>query len=256
MTPMSEKSRVTGPPEEVRERPARLLVVDDEPAVLRLMEAILKRNEFQVRSCDSAGQALRLVQNEPFDCVITDALMPVMSGYDLVRAIRRQPDFSALPVLMLTRKRHPDDVKKAIEIGVSDYVLKPIDEVLLLNKLELCLSKGEGRRHIYEVPIQGTHSQAQLQLDAAITSLSESDVTIRLAVPLESSTAFKLAGRFFQDIGIAVPHLKLIRCVELESPTELADLRYEARLTFAGVPESDLRKLRTFIQKEVIRRRK
>src|SRR6185312_14457496 len=87
--------------------------------------------------------ALRLLSQKKFDLVITDAMMPKMTGLDLVRTIRRNPSFQHLPILMLTRKSDRSDVQKALEAGITDYVLKPIDEHLLLDKVTLSLKDDE-----------------------------------------------------------------------------------------------------------------
>jgi DNA-binding response OmpR family regulator len=121
----------------------RVLVVDDEPAVLEVLKVVLGRAQCQVTTAETAQAAREILEQEPtaFDCVITDAVMPDETGYDLVRALRAESRFARLPVLMLTRKRHRKDVKLAVEAGVTDYVLKPIDAALLLEKLKACLAK-------------------------------------------------------------------------------------------------------------------
>jgi DNA-binding response OmpR family regulator len=122
---------------------SRLLVVDDEPAVLEFLRALLSRSRYEVTTAESASEARRILDRETqaFDCVITDAIMPEVTGYAFVASLRTDPRYAQLPVLMLTRKRHRKDVKLAVEAGVTDYVLKPIDDALLLEKLKLCLSK-------------------------------------------------------------------------------------------------------------------
>jgi two-component system chemotaxis response regulator CheY len=236
---------------------AKLLVIDDEPAVLKLVKSMLNRARYEVSTCASGTEALRLIEDGAFDCIITDAVMPVMTGYDLVRAIRKHPQLSELPVLMLTRKRHRQDVKRAVEVGVSDYVLKPIDEHLLLDKVELCLRKGGGKRHIFELTMSGEAAKAQITMPCEVSVISESDICLRVPLQLTPEHAFDFRIPVFEQLGIAPPILKFVRCELMYDPLrERKDLRYEARFTFVGVPEADLRKIRAWLQKEEIRRRK
>jgi DNA-binding response OmpR family regulator len=117
--------------------------VDDEPAILQFLSTLLTRSHCEVTVAESAIEARKLLDKDPeaFDCVITDAIMPEITGYAFVASLRTDPRYMALPVLMLTRKRHRKDVKLAVEAGVTDYVLKPIDAALLLEKLKLCMVK-------------------------------------------------------------------------------------------------------------------
>ena len=236
---------------------ARLLVVDDEPAVLKLVKAMLTRAQYRVLTCGSGTEALKMLDEMDFDCVITDAVMPLMTGYDLVKAIRRHPSLASLPVLMLTRKRHRQDVKRAVEVGVSDYVLKPIDEHLLLDKVELCLTKGLGQRHIFELSVAGSQSQGSMSLAVEIISISETDIAIRVPLQLTPDYNFQFNLGIFAEIGINMPYLKFLKCDPASVDfADAKELGYEARFAFVGVPEADLKKIRNWLQKEMIRRRK
>lgn len=236
-------------------RTYKVLVIDDEGAVLKLVKAMLTRASYEVTTCPSAMDGLKLLDKEEFDCIVTDAIMPVMTGYDFVKTVRRHPTLAEMPVLMLTRKRHRQDVKKAVEAGVTDYVLKPIDEHLLLDKVEMCLKKGTGKRHIFEYAVNGVQSDAELGIDCKITSMSESDLTMRLPFPLESTVPFHLRSKIFEDIGIPLPLIKLNRCEKI-SDAGPQDLPYEVKFNFLGVPEPDLRKIRSWLQRQEIQRRK
>lgn len=234
----------------------RLLVVDDEPAVLKLVKTMLGRAQYDVTICGSAIEGLRLMDDNPFDCVITDAIMPVMTGYELVKAIRRHPVHAAVPVLMLTRKRHRQDVKKAVEVGVTDYVLKPIDEHLLLDKVELCLKKGTGTKHTFELSIAGEQSLAELKIDCRIITISETEMTMRLPFPVAELGTTTIASKLFDEIGIQMPYLSLVCCDRGPAIDDFRGFDYEARFAFVGVREADLMKIRAWLQKEAIRRRK
>lgn len=233
----------------------RLLVVDDEDSVLKMVKTLLSRARYDVITCETATDALKMVKLEHFDCIITDAVMPGVSGYDLVKTIRKgnSPD---IPILMLTRKRNRQDVKKAVEAGITDYVLKPIDEHLFLDKVEACIKKGGGKRHIVDCPVHGDLSKSQISLECRVTFISESYITLRLSTLLLPQSEFEMRSPLYQEIGINPPIIKLMDCKEIMGLTETRELPYEAKFSFIGVPEPDLRKIRNWINREEIRRRK
>ncbi|MCM2276445.1 MAG: response regulator [Oligoflexia bacterium] len=233
----------------------RILLIDDEPAVLKLAETILRRAGYSVRATSSGEEGLQalLAADPPFDCVVTDAMMPELSGYDVVRAIRANERFTRLPILMLTRKRQAEDVRAALAAGVTDYVVKPIDEHLLVDKVGLCLSKGEAKRHVFEFPVLGKSADALIALEARVTMLSESDLTVRAGAELDPGTAFSLECGLFGEIGIPAPPLKLLQVRKLET----GDARpYEHKLAFVGLPETSLTKIRAWLRRQEALQRK
>ena len=235
-------------------RPARVLVIDDEPAVLRLVKLMLGRAKYDVTCCGSGPEGLRLMEKGEYDCVITDAIMPAMSGYDVVRAIRRHPTYADLPIVMLTRKRHRLDVKKAVEVGVNDYVLKPIDEHLLVDKVESALKKGSGKRHLHELSLAGHEADAALMFPCKITFISESDITLASPVPADSEHLPSMDTALFLQIGISPPMMKFLKSVKHTDEKE--NVWYELKFSFMGVPEDDLKRIRNWMQKQALKQRR
>jgi len=237
----------------------RVLTVDDEPAVLKLLEKILAPAGYQVISCDSGAEALKLLSLTSFDCVVTDAMMPAMNGFDLTKAVRRHPVISELPIIMLTRKRARTDVQRAVDAGVTDYVLKPIDEHLLLEKVELAVKKGEGKRHIFEVPVTGIEANTVFNFEGRMLSISEADITLKSPVELPEDLTFTISSRIFDQIGIAVPILKVFKNEKMVETSPISDSRqtvYKVKVAFVGMTETDLMKIRSWAQKELARQRR
>ncbi len=242
------------PPLRVDHQPCKILVIDDEPTTLNLLKILLTKASFEVVACSTAIQGLLELKQSVFDCIITDAILPHLSGYDFVKTVRKFPQFSNLPILMITRKRHRDDVKKAVDAGVTDYILKPVDEPLFLDKVELCIKRGLGKRYVFELPIEAPFEDAGIQLRCKILSLSESGITLGSPIPISENQAFTLKTRLFHDIGIDFPSLRLVQC-ELIPSHEEREAGYEIKFSFLGLAEQDLRKIRTWMQRETIRRK-
>jgi CheY-like chemotaxis protein len=234
----------------------RLLVVDDELSVLRFVKTILNRAQYEAVTCDNVGEAINLLQRQAFDCVITDAAMPGTDGYELVKLIRKDRNID-LPVLMLTKKRHRQDVKKAVEAGITDYIVKPIDEHLLLDKVELCLKKGIslGKRQIPGF-IAKEEQSAHLLFQSEIIFVNEACLVLKLPFPIPFDIELRMQAPLFQTIGIKPPLIKLISCNEIPASLEASRTTYEAKFSYIGLPDTDFEKLRAWFNWEDIRRRK
>ncbi|WP_256760565.1 ATP-binding protein [Cohnella sp. WQ 127256] len=121
-----KKSR---PPEGHVELEFRVLIVDDDPVNLQVLLHLLSMERCEVVAVSSAVEALTevMAQGLSYDLVITDWMMPNMSGIELCRRIRERFMLSELPVLLLTAKSKPEDIQIGFEAGANDYISKPVD---------------------------------------------------------------------------------------------------------------------------------
>jgi CheY-like chemotaxis protein len=234
----------------------RVLVVDDELTSLSLVKRMLSRADFEVYACDSATEALKILENHHFDCIITDAIMPKMDGFELVRSLRARADFSKVPILMLTRKRQKEDVAIAVQAGVSDYVLKPVDEYLLLHKVELAIRKDNAKRRIFEYAVHEDLGEGLLSLPYKVVAISESDIAVYTGFPVTHEMPFEMSGKIFDEIGIQPPLVNLIVCSPISDATPVSEFRYESKFAFVGVQEPALKKIRGWLHKQASMRRK
>ena len=112
----------------------KVLVVDDQPPNVRLLEAILSPRGYDVLTASSGEQALELIDAEDIDLVLLDILMPGMDGYEVCRRIRDQVDTAYLPVVMVTASGDEQKVK-ALEAGADDFLTKPVNQSELLARV-------------------------------------------------------------------------------------------------------------------------
>lgn len=103
----------------------RILVVDDEPPLVRLMEFILAKQGHTMLVATNGEEALATVRAEKPDLVLLDIMMPRIDGYEVARQIRADEAIKSTPIIMLSAKAQEDDIAKGIEVGVNEYITKP-----------------------------------------------------------------------------------------------------------------------------------
>ena len=107
--------------------PHRILVVDDEPALLRLMEYVLGKAGHAMLTATNGEEALDQARRERPDLIVLDIMMPRMDGYQVAEAIRSDPDLDLrrTPIIMLSAKAQEEDIERGVEAGVDHYMTKP-----------------------------------------------------------------------------------------------------------------------------------
>ncbi len=103
----------------------KVLVADDEKDIRRLVVFTLQRAGFEVMEAVDGKQALEIAGQHTFDLILLDVMMPYISGYDVCRQLRRQPETQAVPVLFLSAKAQAYEIGEGLEAGGSDYLVKP-----------------------------------------------------------------------------------------------------------------------------------
>lgn len=127
----SDEPRVTG----------SVLLIDDNPSSLDLLTHRLEREGHSVCACSDGEAALRATQNLDFDLVLLDLLMPGINGIDVLKRLRDDARTAAIPVVMMSGVDATDSVVRSIEAGADDYLVKPLDPVLLRVRLSALLER-------------------------------------------------------------------------------------------------------------------
>ena len=120
--------------------PHKILVADDEPALLRLMEFVLAKQGHTMITATNGQEALTQARREQPDLIVLDIMMPILDGYQVAEAIRADDEIKTTPIIMLSAKAQDEDIARGVEAGVDHYVTKPFspDELttLVTNYLE------------------------------------------------------------------------------------------------------------------------
>ena len=118
-----------------------MLIIDDAKAMRTFLAFIAQEMSFATTEATDGLDALKaLTRNdprEPFDVALVDWEMPRMNGLEFIQAVRRNNDFADLKLLMITTLNAPEQVSTALQAGANDYLMKPVDKEMLLEKLQI-----------------------------------------------------------------------------------------------------------------------
>ncbi|WP_313894022.1 ATP-binding protein [Psychrobacillus sp.] len=139
----------------------RILVVDDDPINLQVINSILSSDHYEILTVTSGEKALVALHAKEWDLVISDVMMPQMSGYELTQKIRKIFSMTELPVLLLTARSQSTDIEKGFLSGANDYVTKPVDALELRSRVRTLTSV---KRSMHErLRMEAAWLQAQIQ---------------------------------------------------------------------------------------------
>ena len=114
----------------------KVLVVDDSKTELMFMTDLLQKNGFSVRTAENADDAFRRLGEEKPDLILMDVVMPGQNGFQLTRAISRDPAYADVPIIMCTSKNQETDRVWGMRQGARDSITKPVDATELMAKIK------------------------------------------------------------------------------------------------------------------------
>ena len=126
----------------------RILIADDNPQGVELLEAYLSDGDYELRTADDGDETLHQVQDWRPDLILLDIMMPKISGFEVCKRIRSNPETRDIAVLMITALDQPSDVERAVEAGTDDFVTKPINKTDLLLRVRSALASRKNKREL------------------------------------------------------------------------------------------------------------
>ena len=113
----------------------KILIVDDVSKNIQILGNILSEKDYQIAYAQDGKQALKICNNQPFDLILLDIMMPGMDGYTVCKELKSNPKTSEIPIIFLTAKTDLDSIIKGFEIGGQDYITKPFNASELLARV-------------------------------------------------------------------------------------------------------------------------
>jgi len=179
----------------------RILVVDDEPRYLRLLEANLRTEGFDVVSAHDGEEAIEIFTSNPTDLILMDVMMPKLDGFTACQRIRQ---FSSVPIIILTAKGEEQERVRGLDMGADDYLVKPFSISELLARVRAVLRRVQ--------PLEDAHSRffahGDLRIDQARAEVWRGDQLIYL-----SATEYRLLLQFSHNLGKIVSAEELLTSV-------------------------------------------
>lgn len=121
----------------------KILVCDDERHIVRLIQVNLERQGYQVVTAFDGKEGLEKIRAEKPNLVVLDVMMPYMDGFEVLKALRREPETETLPVIMLTAKAQDKDVFEGYHYGADMYLTKPFNPMELVTFVKR-ITQGQG----------------------------------------------------------------------------------------------------------------
>jgi len=114
---------------------ARILIVDDQPASIKMLSAKLTNEYYQVLTAEDGAAALEAVVRDAPDLVLLDVMMPGLNGFQVCEQIKQNPQTTHIPVVMITALDSREDKVRGLEAGADDFLTKPVDDTTLFSRV-------------------------------------------------------------------------------------------------------------------------
>ncbi len=221
----------------------RILVVDDVEDMRDLVVAVLHNAGFTVTQASSGAEAIQAIrlQNGGFAIYVLDVALDDINGFDLLKEIRAlHPEAKAC---FLTGKRNREDVIKGLKAGAADYIVKPIDPVVFVSKINAMLGRNTSTKKEFvrlQASMSGKLVGMPIEIEVHIVEISEVDVVLTTGFPFKPGV----------DFDLEIPHLaKMSKDLQIfsckTSKCEKENPNFKVTATFIGLSEQTTEKIRS-----------
>lgn len=166
---------------------AKILVVDDHPDLLDILEMNLTREGFEVRTAETGSAAMEHLSEELADLILLDVMLEDTSGIKLASRLKKDPRTAPIPIIMLTAKDTETDMVVGLSVGADDYITKPFSTQVLLARIEALLRRvypdeKNSAKSVTVGPFRMIPAGRQLFVDGRAVELTSSEYNIMLAI--------------------------------------------------------------------------
>lgn len=216
----------------------KVLIVDDNPSDLKILNMLLEKKGFDVTQASDAYSAIEMMAENKFDLVFLDWMMPKVNGLEILRTIRSRTAFKKIPVIFVTSKSETRDIKKAIDEGITDYLIKPLDPMILESKVAKILKRDDAWR-MSEVP-EALSGNSIMKVSIQIVGISEIAIQIKSTNSIPTSEILNVESEFLKKIGIPEVQIRIHECQPQQNGFIIVGI-------LIGMKESELKEIRKFV---------
>jgi DNA-binding response OmpR family regulator len=226
------------------DRSARILLVDDEQSIQTLLSYPLRRDGYEVVQATDGRQALERFEEQPFDLVVLDLMLPKLDGLEVCRRLRTH---SSVPIIMLTAKSEEIDKVVGLELGADDYITKPFSLREFSSRIKAALRRAEMSRPVETAPDEAPLVVRQLRIDftkrtvrvrgddAELTYVEFEILSVLARAPGRVFTRDMLLGRIWGDSAYRDPRTIDVHIRHLREKIERDPKDPEYLFTVRGV---------------------
>lgn len=208
-----------------------ILVLDDNLMDVKITSAHLARLGFSVGGFTKAQEALFWLDQNSVQLILLDLSMPEIDGFEMIKNFRKDPRWSPVPIIIISGNNEVEGIKKAIGLGANDYIVKPIDFLVLEEKTMKLLSKGMDFNSVLFNQEQAQTSHFKIPLK--IVEISEFGMKIQSPQSLSVNATAEIGGLDVNFFGVSDV---IVRCLSIEP---LENQMFLIQLTFVGLKEKE-----------------
>ena len=183
----------------------RILVVDDDREIVRLLRAYLEQNGFEVLTAYDGERALHILRRERPDLVVLDLMLPDRDGWEVTRIVRSDPNLAGTPIIMLTARVEDHDKIVGLELGADDYVTKPFNPREVVARVRAVLRRAQGEPaapHLIRAgPVSIDLDAHQVQVEGRPVSLTPSEFGLLQALAEQPGHALTRSQLIEKGLG-------------------------------------------------------
>ncbi len=179
-----------------------ILIVDDEPRYVRLMEANLKTENYDILKAYNGQQALEIVAHDTPDLVLLDIMMPGLDGFVVCERIRK---FSTVPIIVVSAKGEEQERVRGLDLGADDYIVKPFSATELLARVRAVLRRAALPS---AMPTPSVFHHGDMEID-----LAKAEVFLNGKMVYLSATEYRILLQLAQNVGSVMPSEQILRDV-------------------------------------------
>jgi putative two-component system response regulator len=146
-----------------------ILVVDDTPENIEILAGTLK-SDYKIKVANNGKTALKIAQKMPMpDLILLDVMMPEMDGYEVCERLKSQPNTAQIPVIFVTAKISPEDEINGLQVGAVDYITKPINPKIALQRVATHLALNDVKRGLYDIVKEHTYQIKRSKVEMVLS---------------------------------------------------------------------------------------